>query len=175
MAFTEPSQNLEVFGLQEGMIVADLGTGSGFYSIEAAKKIKGGKVYAIDIQDGLLSRLRGLLSKEHLASVELIHGDIEVLNGTKLASGIADAAFICNTLFQIEKKDDFLEETKRILKPTGRVLLIEWSDSFNGLGPHADHVVTAAKASELFKAHGFQEVKRFEAGDHHYGFIYRKQ
>ena len=78
MAFTDPSSNLETFGLQEGMVIADLGTGSGFYSIEAAKKIKGGKIYAIDIQDGLLSRLHNSLSKEHVDTVELIHGNLGI-------------------------------------------------------------------------------------------------
>lgn len=175
MAFSEPVKNLDVFGLQEGMVVADLGSGSGFYTVEAAKQIKSGKVYAIDIQEELLSRLRNLLAREHLASVELVHGDIETLGGTKLADGIADAALVCNVFFQIEKKDGFLLETKRILKPTGRVLLVEWSDSFGGLGPQPEHVVKEGKARELFKAKGFVEVKTFKAGDHHYGIIFRKQ
>jgi predicted RNA methylase len=107
MAFSEPEKILEQFGLDVGMTVVDLGAGSGFYTIAASKKVMGGRIYAVDIQEGLLSRLKTTIAREHVGSVELIHGDIEQPGGTKLKDDIADAVFICNILFQVENKEGF--------------------------------------------------------------------
>ena len=80
-----------------------------------------------------------------------------------------------NILFQIFHKEGFIREVKRILKMRGKVLLVDWSDSFGGLGPKPDDVVKDSKAKELFKEENFKEVLSFDAGDHHYGIIFEKQ
>jgi ubiquinone/menaquinone biosynthesis C-methylase UbiE len=173
MAFSDPQKNLERFGLQEGHVVADLGAGSGFYTLVAAKMVGSGTVYAVDVQAELLTRLRGLTAKEKLANVHFVHADAEQKGGTKIKDHTVDVVLMCNVLFQIEQKDDFLEEAKRILKPTGRILLVDWTDSFGGLGPQSQHVIGMVSARELFKKHGFTEISTIDAGDHHYGISFR--
>jgi ubiquinone/menaquinone biosynthesis C-methylase UbiE len=173
MAFSDPVKNLERFGLQEGHVVADLGAGSGFYTLAAAKMVKGGTVYAVDVQDELLARLKTAVNQAHQSNVHLVNADIEKIGGTKIRDHIVDAVLVCNVLFQIEKKDDLLEEIKRILKPGGRVLLVDWTDSFGGLGPQQSSVFPASNARELFTKHAFQTVSQIDAGDHHYGIVFR--
>jgi ubiquinone/menaquinone biosynthesis C-methylase UbiE len=175
MAFTDPRKNLESLGLHEGQVVADLGAGSGFYSLAAAQMVSGGgKVYAVDVQAELLARLKNSAHQAHLNNIEVVHGDLEVLGGTKIREMTVDVAIVSNVLFQIEKKEDFLKEVRRILKPDGRTLLVDWSDSFGGLGPQAEQVFAEAKARELFTKQGFKEITKIDAGDHHYGLIFRK-
>ncbi|MES2437178.1 MAG: methyltransferase domain-containing protein [Patescibacteria group bacterium] len=175
MAFSDPQKNIDSLGLAEGSYVADLGAGSGFYTLAAAHTVgAGGRVYAIDVQQELLTRIKSSAHAAHYTNVEIIHGDIERLGGTRLKDQSIDVAFVCNILFQVEKKDDFIIEVKRILKSGGRVLVVDWAESFGGLGPHPDHVVTEDVATELFKKHGFVSVNTMDAGDHHYGFVVRK-
>lgn len=173
--FSDPHKNIEQFRLGDGMIVADLGAGSGFYAIEAAKSVAPtGKVYAIDIQKDLLQRLKNEASKKHVRNIEVLHGDLEHIGGTKLREASIDRVVASNILFMIADKKSFIFEIKRILKPKGLLLLVDWSASFGNMGPHANHVMYKDNAMELFRQAGFSLEREINAGDHHYGIIFRK-
>lgn len=175
VAFSNPKSNLEQFGLQKGHIVADLGAGSGFYSIEAAKLVApGGKVYAVDIQKDLLARLKAEAIRMKVYGIEVMSGDLEALGGSRLREGAVDRVIISNILFQIENKKNLAAEIKRILKPGGLVLVIDWTASFGHMGPHPDQVLYKDACMKLFREAGFTYVREIEAGDQHYGMIFRK-
>jgi len=171
--FTDPVKNLKAFDLRENMIVADLGAGSGFYTIPAAKMVSTGKVYAIEIQKDFLITIKNKAVENHLGNVEYILGDVERIGGTKIKDKIVDAVIASNILFQVEDKDKFIEEAKRILKPQGQLLLIDWSDNSSAIGPGIDKVVSKSKAREMFEKKGFIWQRDIDAGIHHYGIIFR--
>lgn len=173
--FADPENNIKQFKLGEGMIVADLGSGSGFYTLAAARAVGGnGKVYAVDVQKELLSRVKNDAIKEHLSNVEVIWGNIEKIGGTKLSEQSVDAVIVSNTLFQLQDKKTFAEEVRRILKPEGKILVIDWSESFGGLGPDPMHIVSADSVKNLFEQAGFTTEESIPAGANHYGIIFRK-
>ena len=134
----------------------------------------GGQVYAIDIQKELLDRVKKEGRKTGLSNIEIIWGNIEKIGGSKLSENSVDAVIASNVLFQITNKDSFLKEIKRILNSNGRVLFIDWSDSFNGLGPPQSNIITKIQAKEIFEQKGFIFEKDIDAGPHHYGIILRK-
>jgi len=174
--FSDPRHNIEQLGLSDGMIVADLGSGSGFYSFEAAKAVASmGKVYAVDVQKDLLERLKKEAQRLHIRNIDIVAGDLEHLGGTKIREGLCDVAIASNVLFMLEDKKSFLSEVRRILKTKGRILLIDWSASFSLMGPHPDHVVYKDDALKLLKEAGFSFEREISAGAHHYGIIARKQ
>ena len=70
--FTDPVKNLKAFGLRDDMIVADLGAGSGFYSLTAASMVPRGKVYAIEVIKDFLVGLKNKAKEAHL-NLSLIH------------------------------------------------------------------------------------------------------
>jgi ubiquinone/menaquinone biosynthesis C-methylase UbiE len=173
--FADPKKNIEQFGLEPGQKVADLGSGSGFYSLAAAEVLRGsGAVYAVDVQQDLLTTLSNAARAEKLGVIQTIWGDIEKTGGTKLADKSVDAAIVSNVLFQAESKEGLLKEAFRILKPRGRLLLIDWSDSFGGMGPHPESVVNREAAEKLLSETGFQYEREISAGEHHYGLIYKR-
>jgi len=174
MAFSDPQKNIESFGLSVGTSVADLGAGTGFYTMAAARAVgEGGRVYAVDIQADLLARIKAQAHQAHLNMIEVVHGDIEKIGGTRLRDGSVDAALVCNVMFQLENKEEFVQEVKRIVKPGGRVLVINWTDSFGGMGPQENKIIHADEVNELFTQAGFSFVANMSAGDHHYGLIFR--
>lgn len=180
MAFSDPRQILDRFGVHEGQKVADLGAGSGFYTFAVAKLVGGaGTVYAVEVQSEVLARLANQARAEHITNVHFIHADMEQLGGTKIAEHSVDSALICNVLFQVEDRPGFLNEVRRILKPGGRALLVEWSDSFGGTGPQPQYLITADKARQLFTAARFTEVPELSkqvsanAGGQHYALVFR--
>ena len=157
------------------MIVADLGAGSGFYTIPSGRAVgSNGKVYAVEVQKDLLSRIKDEAIKAHVSNVEVIWGNIEKIGGTKLRQGSVDAVIASNILFQLENKGTFVQEVKRILKPAGKVLVIDWSDSFGGMGPDPLSIMSSQSAQVLFEKEGFMLEEKINAGEHHYGMIFRK-
>ena len=170
--FSDPAANLAKFGLIDGMKVVDIGAGSGFYSIEAAKRVgSSGRVYAVDVQKDLLERLRTVAANQGVRNIEVVWGNAEKIGGTKLRESIADRVVASNVLFQIEKPDDFCLEIKRILKPGGKALVIDWSEA-SAMSPR--QLVSSAKAQQLFEKSGFKLEDSFNAGDHHYGLIFSR-
>lgn len=170
--FSDPTQNLGKLGLVHGMKVVDLGAGSGFYTLEAARRVgSDGRVYAVDVQKNLLERIRTNGAQEGLRNIEVVWGNAEKIGGTKLRESIADRVIASNVLFQIEKPDEFALETKRLLKQGGKVLIIDWSE-LSPMGPQ--NIFTANKAQMLFEKSGFKLEQSFSAGDHHYGLIFTR-
>ncbi len=170
--FSDPAANLAKVGIIDGMKVVDIGAGSGFYSIEAAKRVgSGGRVYAVDVQKDLLERLRTVAANQGVRNIEVVWGNAEKIGGTKLRESIADRVIASNVLFQIEKPDDFCLELKRILKPGGKVLVVDWSEA-STMSPA--NLVSASKAQALFEKSGFKFIDSFNAGDHHYGLIFTR-
>ncbi len=174
MTFLDPQNNIEQFGLSEGMIVADLGSGSGFYTVAAAQAVGGsGRVYAIDVQKNMLEHVKNLVNERKIMNVEIVWADIEKVGGTKLKGFSVDAVIVSNVLFQVEDKKGLTDEVKRILKPNGRVLVVDWTDSFSNLGPTQEYIFTRDQAEELFTNNGFELAEDISAGNHHYGMIFR--
>lgn len=175
MPFTNPKGTLIRAGLREGNVIADFGSGSGAYSIEAGKLAgNSGKVYSIDIQKDLLSHVNNNAREAGLSNVETIWGDVEVEGGTSLREDMIDCVIISNLLFQTEDKEELLKEARRILKPGGKLLLVDWKESFGNMGPTKEMVIDEHSARNLFINNGFTERETFNAGDHHYGIIFEK-
>jgi ubiquinone/menaquinone biosynthesis C-methylase UbiE len=158
------------------MYVADLGAGSGFFTRAAARAVgDSGVVWAVDQRGDLLPRLKNLAAGEGLSNVEVVQGDAQVVGGTHLPEGAFDMAIAANILFTLEDKNEFVAEIRRILKKSGQVLVIDWSASYGGLGPHEGHVVTRAAALKMFEQQHFSLVRDVPAGEYHWGFIVRKK
>lgn len=169
--FTDPVKNLKAFGLKENMVVADLGAGSGFYTIPVARMVPNGKVYVIEIQKDFLTTIRNKAAEAHLNNVECLLGDIEKVGGTKIKDKVVDAAVVSNVFFQIDDKDSFIAEIKRILKPDGRLLLIDWSNSPSAIGSSFGKIISKDEARAIFEKKGFVWQADIDAGIHHYGII----
>ena len=179
--FTDPLKNIESLGLHDGLIIADMGAGTGFYSIPMAHAVQPhGKVYALEVQKDLVEKAKkeGMASGVH--NMEAMWVNIEKLSGTKLRDGLCDIALISNVLFQIEDKPTFMKEVARILKPGGRAFVIDWSESFGMMGPHPEHVMTLPKTKELFigtpenPSPYFKVAREVDVGAHHYGIIFER-
>ncbi len=170
--FVNPEKNVAQLGLMPGMCVADLGCGTGMYALSCATRIPNGKVFAVEIQKGLLSSLSQEASDRKLNNLHTIWGDIESVGGTKMADNSIDVCIVSNVLFQVENKENFLKEITRIIKKGGKVLIVDWADSFNSMGPIKEKVISKEKAQTLFTSKGFVHKEDIITGDHHYGIIF---
>ena len=164
--FTDPAKNVAEFGFIPGQKVADFGSGSGHYSTALSKFLgPSGCVYAIDLNKDMLVKLKNEAFKDGRGNIEIIWGDVEKPNGTKLKDVLVDGVVLSNTLFQFQDVTGAVNEAKRILKAGGRVGLVEW----RGKGP-----IQEAEAKNLFASSGLTFERSFDAGESHYGLIFKK-
>lgn len=173
--FISPEQIVKNLGIEPGMIVADFGSGTGHYTVEAAKLItKAGKVYSIDIQKEMLQTLKSRCEINGLENVEIIWADLELHEGTRLGTGLVDFVIISNILFQVDDKKAIAKEAHRIIKNTGKVAIIEWDMIESKIGPPMVQRISSSEITKIFEESGFSFYKNFEAGDNHYGLLFRK-
>lgn len=158
-----------------GEEVVEFGSGIGAFTLACARIIgASGKIYAVDIQKNLLERLRNEAKTFGVTNVEYIWGDIEELGGVKIKENSVDVVIIVNTLFQLIDKTNTIMEAKRLLRSGGRIIIVDWTDSFGGLGPKPTEIFSAKLAEELLISSGFKKIKEFSAGNYHYGLIFQK-
>jgi ubiquinone/menaquinone biosynthesis C-methylase UbiE len=156
--------------LKPGMAAADFGCGSGGWTIPMAKALEGGKVYAIDIQEEPLSVLRGKLRSLGIFNVETIRMDVEKTI-LRLLDNSVHCVLLSNVLFQTDNKKRTLEEAKRILRPDGKILVIDWEKNASA-GPETR--ISAEEVRSLADSIGLLFVEAFKAGGYHYGIIFKK-
>lgn len=164
------------FHLAEGERVADFGAGSGFFLKVLSEGVgQSGRVYACEIQKVLVEKLGDYIRTAGLQNVEPMWCDLEEPNGIPIPDSNLDKAMLINTLFQIEDKPAAIREMGRTLRRGGLLYVIDWTESFGGLGPTPDTVISAAVATDILESNGFVYEREFDAGDHHYGYSFRKQ
>ncbi len=174
--FADPKHILMQSKIGEGMKVADFGIGSGTYTLALAEAVgEHGVVYACDIQKELLSKIKKDTESKGLKNVHVVWGDLEEAGGATLADGLLDVVVLSNVLFQIEKKEILMHEAVRVLRGGGKVLIVDWKDSFGGTGPHADAVFGVHAARALAEKAGLTFEQDIDAGSHHYGMLLRKR
>lgn len=170
MSFLTPANLIKTLSLQPADRVADIGSGAGVYTIELSRVVgETGQVYAVDIHREALHTLAGVLEKKNIQNVEMLWADVE--KSIPIDAYSLDAVVLSNILFQLEDIDAMLRHVSLLLKPEGQLLVVDWSKSHGGIGPHPSHVVTEERALSLVQKRGFRLLKRLSAGDYHYAFV----
>ncbi len=173
--FISPDALVSHFHLREGESVADFGAGKGNFALILSQAVGAtGKVYACEIQKNLVETIANTVRVAGVNNVEAIWCDIEAHQGTKLETESLDVAILVNTLFQMEQKAEAINEIKRTLRPGGRLFVVDWTDSFGGLGPQSDHIISEVAARDMIEEQGLPFDRSYDTGDHHYGLAFRK-
>jgi ubiquinone/menaquinone biosynthesis C-methylase UbiE len=171
--FLNPQKIIESLQIMPGMAVADFGAGPGYYSIEAAKAVgANGTVYAIDIRKEALAVIKSRAKLENIQNIETIRADLEKEKSTSIKDGIIDFIIISNILFQAKDKQTIIKEARRILKPDGKIGIIEWNKESIKAGPPLKLRISKEETIDLLQKSGFIFEKEFNAGDQHYGLVF---
>jgi len=167
--FLNPSEVLKQLKLRKDMIACDFGCGSGGWVIPLAKILEEGKIYGIDILEEPLSALKGRAKLEKIFNIETIQSNVEAKNGSKLSDNSCDLVLMTNLLFECDDKKIVLEEGKRVLKPGGKILVVDWIKD-NPLTPEIEWV-DFGQIKKIAKDLDLKIEKEFQAGLYHWGLI----
>ena len=121
-AWQRPAEVLDALGAGPGKRVADIGSGSGYFTIRLAERVgAGGKVYAVDLDRAALDRLRERTQRDGLTQVELVVGEpADPHLPTQL-----DAALVVDAYHEFRQYDEMLTAVHRALVPGGRLVIID--------------------------------------------------
>jgi len=123
IAGLEIDKVLPILNLKPGHNVADIGAGTGAFSLPLAKTVApSGKVYAVDIDPGLLDYIVQKAKKENLENIQTVKGEF---SDPKLPARDVDLGFFHDVLHHIENRQAYLKALGTYIKPTGRIALIE--------------------------------------------------
>lgn len=173
--FVVPEVVASHFHINEGDAVADFGAGSGYFLKSLSTRAGGaGRVYACEIQKSLVEKIVDLARAQHLHNIHPLWCDLEEINGIKIQSNTLDTGILVNTLFQIQDKETAIKEIGRTLRSGGKLFIIDWTESYGGLGPRPSDVISVSEAKALLESNQFIFEREFPAGEHHYGLAFRK-
>jgi ubiquinone/menaquinone biosynthesis C-methylase UbiE len=147
--------------IHAGSVVADVGAGDGFLTVRLSPAVgDAGRVYAGDIDEKRLERLRRRVTEAHLDNVVIVKGEAD---DPHLPASKLDAVVILNSYHEMPRNDDMLRHIRDSLKPGGRLIIAEPSPKA-GEETRADqiakhHISSAFVAEEMVRA-GFSIVAR---------------
>jgi ubiquinone/menaquinone biosynthesis C-methylase UbiE len=161
-----PEATLADIGLHKGFTFVDVGCGDGFFAIPAARIVgKEGKVYALDFDEEAITSLKRKAARENLENIEAKTGAAE---GIVLCEGCADIVFFGIVLHDFKIPRKVLANAKRMLKPTGRLVDLDWKKEPMNLGPPLQIRFSEGQAAKLIEEAGFKIDQKRDAGSFQY-------
>ncbi len=122
-AWQRPAEVMDALGIRAGSVVADVGAGNGYFTFRLASRVgPQGKVYAEDIRDEELAKIRERAKKEGVAQIETILG---TPNDPRLPAESVDAILVVNAYHEMKEYDAMLGAMFRALKPGGLLAIID--------------------------------------------------
>lgn len=172
----DPRKILQFCSIKPGMVLADLGCGpNGYFTIPMAKMIgPGSKVYAIDIIKTSLESLKSKANLIGLSNIITIWSNLEKVGAANVPRGTIDMCFIVNTLYQSDQHREILIETASLLKPSGKIVIIDWDKNTGGGGPPEHQRVSKEELKKMACELSLKPIKEFMASKYHFGLVLDK-
>lgn len=174
--FLDPQRVIADLPLKEGMKIGHFGSGSGYFTILIARMVgESGLVTAVDIMETALDIVRAKAKAENLKNIDTVRSDLEVTGSSGLKNESQDMVLLANVLFESKKKKEIIEESKRVLKPEAKLVIIEWKKGINSFGPPDDLRTNPQVMSRMVTEAGLDFLNDIDAGELHYGMIFKKK
>jgi predicted methyltransferase len=161
---------MDILKITEGKTVADLGAGSGWFTVLAAKRVGArGRVFAVEINQEYIDHIKDRAKKENFANIETVLGSED---DPKLPAGSVDACLILKTYHEIAQPVKVLENLKKSFKPGALLGIIDRNGKGDDHGLDREKVIDEAKRAgftlkeehDFTKADGMDYFLVFQAG-----------
>jgi SAM-dependent methyltransferase len=148
-----PDLALDALGLRPGMVVADIGAGTGYMSLRLAKRVgPSGKVYANDLQPEMLRLLRENAARARIANIETVLGEEA---DPKLPQGRIDLVLLVDVYHEFSEPQKMLRKIRDTLKPDGRLVLLEYRKEDPSIPIRPEHKMSVAEVRTELEPEGF--------------------
>jgi len=136
---------MDILGISSGKTVADIGAGSGWFTVRAARRVTNtGTVFAVDINKEAISYIERRAATEHLSNVKTI---LSQPNDPMIPADAVDAVLLLKTYHEVEKPMELLRKLRPALRPGARVGVIDRNGNGENHGVASEVVVREAEAA----------------------------
>jgi ubiquinone/menaquinone biosynthesis C-methylase UbiE len=169
-AWQKPEAVLHAIGVKPGMTVADLGAGTGYFSVHLAKAVGSqGRVLAIDVEPKLVDYMKERAAKAHLAQLVPV---LAPTDDPKLPERGVDLVLIVDTWHHIDDRLHYLAKLAAGLKKDGRVAVVDFKKGDFPVGPPDAHKLTADAVAAEFVAGGWKLAKQWDELPYQYVLVF---
>lgn len=156
----EPDRAIDILKIEKGSTVADIGAGSGYMTVKLAKEVgPQGRVYASDIQQGMLDLLNKRLAKGKIANVNVVIG---AQDDPRLPMDALDLVLMVDVYHELSQPQAMLRHIRASLKQGGRLVLLEYRKEDPSIPIRPEHKMTVADAKLEVEAEGFKLTRTNE-------------
>ena len=148
-----PSKALDALDLRPGMVVADIGAGSGYYASRIARRVgPSGRVYATDIQPGMIEILDRRIKSDGITNITTVLGGMD---DPRLPPQSIDLAIMVDVYHELQQPQIFLQRLKQTFKPNGRLVLLEFRKEDPKVPILEVHKMSVAEVKQELEAEGY--------------------
>jgi SAM-dependent methyltransferase len=149
----QPDRAMELIGIMPGMVIADVGAGTGYMTIRLARRVgPSGKVYANDVQPPMLQIIQDKARAQQLSNVEIVQGTED---DAHLPENAIDLALLFDVYHEFRRPQEMLRSISRALKPSGKLVLVEYRKEDPRIPIARTHRMSVAEARLEVEAEGF--------------------
>jgi ubiquinone/menaquinone biosynthesis C-methylase UbiE len=168
----KPDLALDLLQIRAGMVVADVGAGTGYMSLRMARRVgPTGKVYANDLQPEMLQKLRAASQREKLENVETVQGTEA---DPRLPPNTMDLVLLVDVYHEFSQPQAMLDKIRESLKPDGRLVLLEYRKEDPKVPIRPEHKMSVAEVKTEVEAEGYKLDREIEKLPRQHIIIFRK-
>jgi ubiquinone/menaquinone biosynthesis C-methylase UbiE len=150
----QPDRALDALGIRPGEMVADVGAGTGYYTVRLAQRVgPAGRVYATDVQPEMLALLESRLAREHVSGVKTV---LATDHDSGLPESTMDLILLVDVYHELSQPQLVLRQLRRALKPGGRLVLLEFRKEDPDVAIRPDHKMSVAEARLEVEHEGYK-------------------
>jgi ubiquinone/menaquinone biosynthesis C-methylase UbiE len=153
-AWQKPEELVAALGIRPGQCVADLGAGTGYFSrLLSAAVGPTGTVLAVDAEPNLVADLRKRAEREGTTNLTPV---LASLDNPRLPAGLVDLVLIVDTYHHIDDRVAYLRRLQRVLRPSGRVAVVDWQKRPLPVGPEMEHKLPREQVVDEMTSAGYR-------------------
>jgi len=158
--YEQPDKVLDALNIREGMTIADVGAGVGYFSLRLAKRVGStGRVLAVDVQPAMLNLLKKNAEREELHNIDLILG---TSTNPHLPENSVNLALLMDVYHEFEYPEEMIREIRISLKDDGRLVLVEYRGEDPQVPIKPEHKMTVSQVLYEIEPMGFRLEKNLE-------------
>jgi arsenite methyltransferase len=150
----KPHEVITALGMKSGETIADIGAGSGYFAFRFARHVgESGRVYAVDISPDMILHMNRQIRESKLNNVITV---LSAEDDPLLPAVGIDRFFICNTWHHVEKQANYIGLMKKMLKPGGQVVILDYKKEQLPVGPPPEMKISRGEVVKQFESNGFK-------------------
>jgi ubiquinone/menaquinone biosynthesis C-methylase UbiE len=170
-AYQKPREVLLALGIREGEAIADIGSGSGYFALRLAERAgPTGRVYAVDVDPDMVRHLNRRVRDAGLDNVRSVLADPD---DPLLEDASVNRFFICDTWHHIEDQAKYLALMKRMLRPNGEVVMIDFKKEATPMGPPLEMRIARGDLVRQMEGAGFRLAAEHTFLPYQYFLVFR--